>query len=1014
MHQIPMSDSAFSSLILGGSLIVPVAMLFACLSPTLLKRMLSLLWIAPVPALVASMVVKSSPPIVLDLAPYRVALELDAPAAMLLGAAALLWLLAGVYASRYLVGNPHIGRFVVCWLLTLTGNIGVFITADLASFYLAFALVSIPAYCFVIHDGTSSAQRAGAVYTALTLLGEALLLFAFVLLAAAGRSLLVSDCMAALPASPWRDATLILLIAGFGLKAYSNVSQMGLIVAVLGMGLTSDRGAQLAAAFYAAHHVLAKGALFLVIGVVATTGSVRLWRDLLPAAVLALGLAGLPLTGGALAKLAVKEAVGEGLVGLLFTFAAAGSTLLMLQFLRRLRTAPVRDASERATTGLAMSWLVTALAAVLVPSAVYFVVPIGNLSGILSPAELWTALWPILVGGLLWLGLQRWAKFLPDVPEGDIVVVAEAGARASVTCGAAFEQTDTFLRRWPVACLSLLILAIILGALMLGGCSTTGKDEQLPSIVRAERQLQKAERTRSDLPQKTAELLSVARTVAVRIPEDSGETEREAAINIYDRAAADLATELPELAQLAADRGSGESIIVQNKRTGEVYRLRPGRTSHGDFSWTFFQKLLDARTLRVRREEKAAIIPGLGGTLVGVRRSVPPGSPPPRLEPTYGYRVPVTSILDFSSTHAGDSAPVEVRLQLVDPRQSDTARIGGRRFPLAANFSAPFLSYSRLNELWLGFINMIRGGNMRNTFGLVLTEPYDPDRIPVIFVHGLLSSGYIWRRTALTLVQDPEIRRHYEFWVFSYPTGNPIFLSALRLREDLAFAKERFGLQQGAVLIGHSMGGLLCRMQVTNSGRTIWDGVFGPRAEKLYSQVPDDSRAKRALIFQANPAVRRVIFVATPHRGSRLAEGGIAAIAIWLIRLPFDLLYEVPEHIAYALNPQSGGRTLPTSIQGLSPNSPLLHALDRLPIEVPHHSIIGDRGRGDTPNSSDGVVPYWSSHLTSAQSEMIAPTGHEPMTDPRAVEEIRRILLLNLGIGEDRLSAPSAKIRSMN
>jgi hypothetical protein len=568
-----------------------------------------------------------------------------------------------------------------------------------------------------------------------------------------------------------------------------------------------------------------------------------------------------------------------------------------------------------------------------------------------------------------------------------------------------------YRRRSGISCMSLkraracdcirqlIKLALVSCLAIFAGCSITGREEQLPSVVRIERQLVKAERTSSNLPQKTAELLSVARTVAIEIPKDSGETNRQAAINIYDRTAADLATELPELAQLTRTRGSRDSIIVQNQRTGEVYRLQPGPTSRGEYSWVYFQKLLDARTLRVRRGEKAVVIPGLGGTLVGVRRSVPPGSPPPRLESAYGFRAPVTSIVDFSLSPRRPGAPIEVSLRLVDPRRNNTVHIGGQRFPLAANFSAPLLSYSRLNELWLGFINMIRGGNMR-TPGLLLTEPYDPDRIPVIFVHGLLSSSYIWRNSALALLRDPEIRRRYQFWAFSYPTGNPITFSALRLREDLAFAKKRFGLQQGVVLVGHSMGGLLCRMQVTNSGRTIWDEVFGPKAQELYTQVPNDSRAKQALIFQANPTVRRVIFIATPHRGSRLAEGGIGAIAIWLIRLPFDLLYEVPETITHALNPQSRARILPTSIQGLSPNSPLLRALDRLPIEAPHNSIIGDRGRGDTPNSSDGAVPYWSSHLDSAESEMIVPTGHEPMTDPRAVEEIRRILLLNLGIGE--------------
>jgi hypothetical protein len=110
-----------------------------------------------------------------------------------------------------------------------------------------------------------------------------------------------------------------------------------------------------------------------------------------------------------------------------------------------------------------------------------------------------------------------------------------------------------------------------------------------------------------------------------------------------------------------------------------------------------------------------------------------------------------------------------------------------------------------------------------------------------------------------------------------------------------------------------------------------------------------------------------------------------------------NLLHEIPDAMVHALNPGSQRALIPTSVQGLSPNSPLLRALAQLRIQVPHHSIIGDRGRGDTPNSSDGVVPYWSSHLASAESEKIVPTGHEAMTNPQAAAEIRRILLLNLG-----------------
>jgi pimeloyl-ACP methyl ester carboxylesterase len=557
-------------------------------------------------------------------------------------------------------------------------------------------------------------------------------------------------------------------------------------------------------------------------------------------------------------------------------------------------------------------------------------------------------------------------------------------------------------------------LTLISCAAAFAGCSFTNREAQLRPLVRAERQLARAERMRSDPQQQAGQLLSVARTAANEIPRVSKEADlsAEEPIRIYNRAAADLAAELPGLTKASNGR---QSLTAQDRLTGETYRIRLSPSGRGEFSSTYFQEILDTRKLKARRGEPIVAVSGVGGTLVGVHRSVPPGSPSPRLEPAKGYRVPATSIVDFS--RPSNAAPIDAHLHLIDPRRRDSVEIGGKRLPLAANFSAPLLAYGRVNELWLGLINMIRGQNTRNTPGLVLPEPYDPNRTPVIFVHGLLSSKFIWRRTALALLQDPEIRRRYQFWAFSYATGNPISYSALRLREDLAFAQKQFGLNQGIILIGHSMGGILSRMQVTNSSRTIWDEVFGPRAQELYSQGPADSRARQALIFPANPAVKKVIFIATPHRGSSLAAGGIgAAIAIWLIRLPLNLLYEIPETIVDALDPSSQGNRrsaiIPTSIQGLSPSSPLLRALDRLPIQAPHYSIIGDRGRGDTPNSSDGVVPYWSSHLASAESEKIVPTGHEPMADPGAVAEIRRILLLNLGIRESQPSAVGVKVES--
>jgi len=532
------------------TLAVPLALLVSCLSPRQRQRAPALLALAPAPALVAA-IACSGGMIVLPGALLGLTLALDAPGAMLLGVAALLWIAAGLYASATLRGAADAGRFAVWWLLTLTGSLGVFVAADLVGFYLVFAMVSLAAYGLVVHDGTPRARRAGSVYVALAVLGEAFLLMGFVLLAQAtpGGSLLIRDGVAALPNSPWREATLALLMLGFGIKiglipfhvwmplaysaapipaaavlsgaavkagviglirflpmqtalpdwgaalaavglasafygvaigitqrnpktvlAYSSISQMGVLAAVFGAGLaTGDGGAALIAAFYAAHHVLVKGGLFLAVGVMTATGRRCAWQVLLPAAILALSLAGLPFTGGALAKLAIKTPLGSGLVGFLATLSAAGTTLLMLHYLRRLMTSVAMDDSRVAPATLALPWLVTAAAAVLAPWLLYVTVLGGGIADVLDLSALASAVWPILLGAVLAAALWRWGDRMPGLPAGDVVVAARPVAGLARAIAEGFEVADVSLRRWPVAGLLLLILAAGLGAALLAG-----------------------------------------------------------------------------------------------------------------------------------------------------------------------------------------------------------------------------------------------------------------------------------------------------------------------------------------------------------------------------------------------------------------------------------------------------------------------------------------------------------------------------------------------------------------
>ncbi len=539
-----------SAALLALTLALPLLMLVACIGRGPRERMLSWLWLAPIPGLAAAFLSVGAPPLVLELPVLKMELALDLPAAILLGVAALLWICAGAYAATYLRGKPHGGRFTEFWLLTLTGSLGVFMAGDLASFFLLFTMASLAAYGLVLHDGTPRALRAGTIYLELAIAGEVFLLMGFVLLATAAPDgdLRIGHVLAALPTSPWRTATLLFLLAGFGLKAglvplhvwlpiahpaapmpasavlsgaiikagiiglirfmplgavpagwgmvlvtvglvtafyavamgitqvnpktvlaYSSVSQMGLVATVLGMGLIAGSARlDLDAAYLAAHHVLAKGALFLAVGV-ATATCRRFWAVLVPAAVLALGMGGLPLTGGALAKLAAKDQLGYGLVGTLGYLSAAGTTLLMLRFLQRLVATRPYSEDAVAPAGLMLPWLVMALAAILVPWALYPLATGGSLADPLRPAALWGGLWPVLLGALLFVVLRRWGRHLPQVPEGDIVVMGAGASRMAGACADMVERADRALRSWPSMGLSLLAVTVALGvALMLG------------------------------------------------------------------------------------------------------------------------------------------------------------------------------------------------------------------------------------------------------------------------------------------------------------------------------------------------------------------------------------------------------------------------------------------------------------------------------------------------------------------------------------------------------------------
>jgi pimeloyl-ACP methyl ester carboxylesterase len=279
-------------------------------------------------------------------------------------------------------------------------------------------------------------------------------------------------------------------------------------------------------------------------------------------------------------------------------------------------------------------------------------------------------------------------------------------------------------------------------------------------------------------------------------------------------------------------------------------------------------------------------------------------------------------------------------------------------------------------------------------------QQFDPARTPVIFVHGLQETGSSWAPMIDSLRDDPAIRKHYQFWYFSYPSGYPYPYAAALFRQDLDGIKRAFPNHKRIVLIGHSMGGMICRLMVTDTGDKIWRDFFATPPAK--TPLASDTRKplEEALIFNHRPDVQRVIFISTPHRGSKLAVGWIGRIGAALVRTPrrFVSIYASTKPLLIADPAARPLNRMPNSVDTLEPNDRFVEAVNKLPITrgIPYHSIMGDRGRGDTPNSSDGVVPYWSSHLQGAQSELIVNSDHGAQYNSEAIHEVARILKLNM------------------
>ncbi len=290
--------------------------------------------------------------------------------------------------------------------------------------------------------------------------------------------------------------------------------------------------------------------------------------------------------------------------------------------------------------------------------------------------------------------------------------------------------------------------------------------------------------------------------------------------------------------------------------------------------------------------------------------------------------------------------------------------------------------------------------------GLSLLRPYERGKTPVLFIHGLWAHPLSWSRMIESLEADAALVDRFQFWTYGYSTGDPLPYSASLLRRDLDEVRHKFdpdgsdGAFDRMVLVGHSMGGLMTKMMVLDSGTHLWQVISDRRFDELAGEPEDREFVRRVLIFKPRPEVRRVVFISTPHRGSRLDSGGLGHLGSRLVRLPDPLRASYSRLIA-----RNGPdffkpyfrKGMPTSVDELEWQSPFLMGLDavsRSPT-VEAHSIIADRRDPPRAGGTDGLVPYESAHLDGTASELLVSSGHLCQDDPAVIREIRRILLVH-------------------
>ena len=377
-------------------------------------------------------------------------------------------------------------------------------------------------------------------------------------------------------------------------------------------------------------------------------------------------------------------------------------------------------------------------------------------------------------------------------------------------------------------------------------------------------------------------------------------------------------------------------------------------------------------------------------------------------------RIPISAVLQMDNPRRQlTGSTLNARLKLYTIYDTANIRIDGHDVPLEYDQTAVRGLFAAEGKAWTrelsGLLNNVAAGpNGTANDNLFALEPHRHGRTPVVLVHGTASSPLRWADMVNDLLEDKDIRDHYEFWFFSYNTGNPIPISANVLRHALENAVRSLGGVQAdpalgrMVVIGHSQGGLLTKLISIDSGTKLWDAISDKPVDELNLKPETKAMLKEAVFVHHLPFIETVIFIATPHGGSYQASLTIVSLFKRLVTLPLSVAAATADLLTNggdALKLEKDRRTF-NSINGMSPGNPAIEVVRKIPIApgIHAHSIIPTLQDGPLNDRNDGVVEYKSAHIDGVESELVIEhQGHSTQSNPLAVREVRRILLEQLG-----------------